>query len=156
MLAQFVSNTTLIPSARRLLGYGGAQSRIPLFHLLADAAPTLPRITDSVDAFGKTVAEIVGKQLRRGPGPGTADDARDRMAGNSQSVTDGLRSKGCATWTVGTANRAFEGFGRCESSDPAVQVEGARSNVLIEVQIRTAGHVDKVPRGGTHQLKQFV
>jgi len=157
MLAQFVFNTTL-DSKRAVYLAMEAHNRAYLYFTLADAAPTLPRITDSVDAFGKTVAEIVGKQLRRealDPAPQTMQEIV--CAVNSQSVIDGLRSSGCATWTVGTANRAFEGFGRVRIERIRVQVEGARSNVPIEVQIQTAGlYADKVPRGGTHQLKQFV
>jgi hypothetical protein len=84
MLAQFVFNTTL-DSKRAVYLAIEAHNRAYLYFTLVDAAPTLPRITDSVDAFGKTVADIVGKQLRRGAlkargaGPGTADDARDRV-----------------------------------------------------------------------------
>jgi hypothetical protein len=76
---------------------------------------------------------------------------------NSQSVIDGLSSIGSATWTLSTADLAFKGFGRVRIERIRVQVEGARSNVPIEVQIQTAGlYADKAPRGGTHQLKQFV
>lgn len=157
MLAQFVFNTTL-NSKRAVYLAMEAHNRAYLYFTLADAAPTLPRITNSVDAFGKTVADIVGKQLRRealDPAPQTMQEIV--CAVNSQSVIDGLRSIGSATWTLSTADLAFKGFGRVRIERIRVQVEGARSNVPIEVQIQTAGlYADKAPRGGTHQLKQFV
>jgi hypothetical protein len=163
MLAQFVFNTTL-DSKRTVYLAMEAHNRAYLYFTLAKAAPPLPRITASVDAFDKAVGDIASKQLRRealDPPPQTMREVVYTV--NSPSVMEELRSNGCASWTLDTANRSFDGLARIRIDRVRVLVEGARSNEPIEVQIQTAGlYADKVPTGGTNQfvsqptLRRFV
>ena len=153
MLAQFVFNTTL-DSKRAVYLAMEAHNRAYLYFNLVKTAPPL-RATSRSTRANKSVGDINSKQLTRealDQAPQTMQEIVSTV--NSPSVIAELRSNGCATWALGTANPAFDGFARVRIGRIRVLVEGARSNVPIEVQILTAGlYADKVPTGGT---KQFV
>jgi len=153
-LAQFVFNTTL-DSKRSVYLAMEAYQRAFRYFTLSDDAPPLPRITDTVDAFSKAVADISTKVLARerlSPAPQTMLERIFELTA-PEILTD-LKSNGSTSWTLATSDSAFRGFGRVRVDRVRVLADGIKPGAEVEIRIRTSGvYEDKIPKGN---VRMFV
>lgn len=157
-LAQLAFNKVLDAKRSVYLALETFRRAFLYFTLAPDTqAPTLPRLTESVDKFDTAVAKVSSGLL--------TDDA---LARPPQSMPDvhfclsdpALLSSmqtagGLVTWHLSPDDTAFHDYGRIRITSVQVFAEGLTSDGPIEVQIATSGvYMDKMPTGGT--TREFV
>jgi len=121
-------------------------------------APPLPKITDSVDQFSLTVANISGRDLHLnalGQPPQTME--RTIVCINSEELLNQLKSNKFVTWELSPDDMAFNGFRRVRFDRVRVFVEGLTSSSQIKVKILTSGvYTDKIPDNRTRRFVSAV
>ncbi len=134
-----------------------AYQRAFAYYTLVDKSqwPALPKITDSVDDFGRAVSNITGDALvvsRLGKLPqsmGNGQKTGPSFVLNDKRTIESMKKYCALTWQLPVTASSFRNFCRVRLSCIRVFLEGVQSDENIEIKVATSGvYKDKMPTVG--------
>lgn len=125
------------------------------YFTLSPAAPGLPRMTDSVDAFRLAVARTAGRELvpaTLGQAPQTLEEVEVRCT--DPDLLRGLKEGGMISWTLKADGEELAGYARVRIDRVRVFAEGLPPGRDVRVDIETTGAYED--RSVDGQVRSFA